>query len=207
MPTIIRPRNPDEPKHLSNGVPQVLYQAKIGALLALPMLEDQGEGYIERVFEQYVRPPGVRAITVNEKNEIFLQHEFRYEKGDFDWRLPGGKVFDSFDDFFPYIGKNIPEEMILNAAVKELREEAHLDAKPSYFIKKICGATVQWDLYYVVMQEPTPYQIDYIEKDGHHNKETAWLSLEKVEAMCYSGEINEAQTAIALLQWVKKRNK
>lgn len=41
------------------------------------------------------RPPGVRAIIINENNQILLSKEFRYELNTFDYRLPGGKVFDS----------------------------------------------------------------------------------------------------------------
>lgn len=37
------------------------------------------------------RPPGIRALIVNEENQILLSKEFRYELNDWDYRLPGGK--------------------------------------------------------------------------------------------------------------------
>lgn len=46
------------------------------------------------------RPPGIRALIVNkEKKQILLSKEFRYELNNWDYRLPGGKVFDSLNDY------------------------------------------------------------------------------------------------------------
>ena len=43
------------------------------------------------------RPPGVRALILNKNDnqKILLSKEFRYELDKWDYRLPGGKVFDT----------------------------------------------------------------------------------------------------------------
>ncbi|MBH41679.1 MAG: hypothetical protein CL685_03120 [Candidatus Magasanikbacteria bacterium] len=201
MNRIVRERKPEEPKHLP-GDPKVLCQAKIGALMEFPVLEDQGQGYIERIFEKYVRAPGCRVIAVRDKS-IYMQHEFRFEQNRFDWRLPGGKVVDKFEDYKQYIAKEISEEVVINAARKEFQEEAGLDAKEmTVFKRMVCGTTVEWDLYYILAKDVTDYEIEYVEEDGHHNQDTAWHSFEKVLELCKSGEIAEGRTVSALIQFI-----
>lgn len=53
-----------------------------------------------RVFEVARRAPGVRVIIANKaKEQILLTKEFRQELSDWDYRLPGGKVYDTLDDY------------------------------------------------------------------------------------------------------------
>ncbi len=44
------------------------------------------------MFETAVRSPGVRLIIVKD-NQMLITKEFRGELDDYDYRLPGGKVF------------------------------------------------------------------------------------------------------------------
>ena len=44
------------------------------------------------------RPPGVRLLIVKEGN-VLLTKEYRHEADGYDFRLPGGKVFESLRDF------------------------------------------------------------------------------------------------------------
>jgi hypothetical protein len=41
----------------------------------------------------------VRIIIQNEEKKILLTKEFRYELDAYDWRLPGGKVVDTLDEY------------------------------------------------------------------------------------------------------------
>src|SRR5690348_11852646 len=52
------------------------------------------------VLEVDRRAAGVRIIIPNkEDGKILLTREFRRELNNWDWRLPGGKVFDSLEEF------------------------------------------------------------------------------------------------------------
>src|SRR3989338_2160030 len=162
MSDIVRPRGPEEPVHLVNGEPVIIAEARIGAIVNFPVLEDQGQGYVQKMFEKYVRSPGSRIIAVKDK-KIYLQKEFRWEGEGYEWRLPGGKVVDSFTEFKQYVGKTIPEVIVIEAARKELREEAHLEAKRVRLFKKmICGTTVDWDLYYVIAEDVEKKELEYV---------------------------------------------
>jgi hypothetical protein len=67
-----------------------------GKIFELVQLE-QPDG---RIFEVARRTPGVRLIIPDYATEkILLTKEFRRELNDFDYRLPGGKVFDTLDEF------------------------------------------------------------------------------------------------------------
>ena len=202
MSNIIRQREPHEPKHLLNGEPEIVFQARIGAILNFPVLEDrEGKGYVAYTFEKYVRAPGTRIIAVRDQ-KIYLQKEYRFEQDRFDWRLPGGKVFDNFELYKPYITKEIPEEIIVKAAKKELAEEAGLQAnKLRVFDRSVCGTTVTWDLIYVIAEDISVLT-DRKEHEGEHFEQNKWCSFQEVEKMCKSGEIGEGRTVSALLKYI-----
>ena len=101
-----------------------------------------------KVFERARRAPGVRLLIENEKKELLLNKEFRYELWEYDWRLPGGKVFDDLVSYVSFLDtwKDMLEA-VKDAAKREWKEEAGVEAKIiEYYSKEICGATMEWDL-------------------------------------------------------------
>ncbi len=202
---IIRAREPHEPKIIANGEPIIVAEGKIGAIMQFPVLVDEGQGYTEKKFEKFVRSPGTRIIAVRDE-KIYLQQEARLEQNNVpDWRLPGGKVVDSFNEYKQYLGKEIPEPTILEAAAKELREEAGLESNNlTLFTKQICGATVEWDLYYIVAADAKPVNENVEHNEGEDIHSNAWLSFAEVLEKCKSGEISEGRTVAALLEFISK---
>lgn len=201
---IVRERQPGEPTIIPNGDAVIVYRGRIGALVTYPVLVDVGDGYVKKNFEKFVRPPGTRIIAERD-GKILLQKERRLEIDGFDWRLPGGKVFDTFEEFAPYMSSTIPEQIILDAAAKELHEEAHLKVNAvTLFDTRACGATVTWDLHYVVAtgisEEAAPDHSEGEEVAAH-----AWRTYEEVEQMCRSGEIQEGRSVAVLLQYISKQ--
>jgi len=201
MTNIIRVREPHEPKIIPNGDPVIFSEGRIGAIVKFPVLVDEGEGYVEKTFEKFVRSPGTRIIALRD-NTIYLQKEARMEQnGSFDWRLPGGKVVDTFEEYKQYFGKEIPLETILTAARKELKEEAKMEATDiSLLCKKTCGATVEWDLYYVIAKNLT--SVEHEHNEGEQIEDGKWFSFEEVKNMCETGEIDEGRTVGVLIQFL-----
>ncbi len=64
------------------------------------------------------RPPGIRALIVNNDNQILLSKEFRYELNDWDYRLSGGKVFESLNDYKVALENNTVMENVLETVPK-----------------------------------------------------------------------------------------
>ena len=192
------------PKIIPNGEPVIFAEGRIGAIVQFPVLVSDGKISQPKRFEKFVRPPGTRVIAVKDE-KIYLQKERRLEKGsEADWRLPGGKVVDTFEEYKPYLSQPIPEAIILVAAAKELREEAGLEAASlSLFSKQACGATVEWDLYYVLAEEVHEVASDHLEA-GEDIEESGWFTYSEVLEKCRFGEISEGRTVAALLQFVSK---
>lgn len=160
-----------------------------------------------RVFEVARRAPGTRIIIVDKVNgKILLTKEFRKELNAWDFRLPGGKVFDTLDEFevFRYTGASVEE-----AAAKKIREEALEEAgvevsAVQFVAKSACGATVEWDLY---VFETFDWQFH---EGGQQLKEDEVTDIagvglydyEEVKKMILCGDMQEHRIALILLQWL-----
>lgn len=206
MADIIRQRNEGEPYIIPNGDPFVAYQARIGAIVNFPVLEDQGgKGYIEQLFEKYVRAPGCRVIAI--KNEkIYLQKEKRLESNQFEWRLPGGKVIDSFEKYKQYLNTEVPDSVVLDAALGELQEEAGLTSNEmEIFQKRVCGTTVEWDLIYVVAKNAHDFELNRVHEEAEEMDGAGWFTFDEIELMCKTGEIYEGRTVSVLLQYIHQQ--
>lgn len=150
------------------------------------------------------RPPGIRALIVNkEQKQILLSKEFRYELNDWDFRLPGGKVFDSLDDYKNSLKIGDVLEHVEATVPKEVLEEIGLVVHNPKLLKiSHDGAGVVWDLYY--------YEITEYEKseNGPQLEENevidgfVWKSYEEIITLCKSGDIHEDRTMGMLLSYI-----
>lgn len=151
------------------------------------------------------RPPGVRALILNKNDnqKILLSKEFRYELDKWDYRLPGGKVFDTLDLYKEAIARNDVQKYVEESVAKEVLEEVGLIVKSQKLLKiSHDGAGVIWDLFY--------YEIkDYEESlDGAHLEENefvegyVWKSFDEIIKMCIEQKINEERSVGVLLSYI-----
>ena len=151
------------------------------------------------------RPPGVRALILNKNDnqKILLSKEFRYELDKWDYRLPGGKVFDTLDLYKEAIARNDVQKYVDKSVAKEVLEEVGLIVKSQKLLKiSHDGAGVIWDLFY--------YEIkDYEESlDGAHLEENefvegyVWKSFDEIIKMCIEKKINEERSVGVLLSYI-----
>lgn len=147
------------------------------------------------------RSPGIRLI-IPKGDKILLAKEFRHEIGDYDYRLPGGKVYDSLEEYNSALKSNVDiGESAKHAAIKEAREEAGIEVKDISFIhKSICGATVVWDLFYFVVNDFEQTSQELGEGEDITIEE---VDKEKVKEMCLDGTISEERSALVLLRYLK----
>ncbi|MFA6190327.1 MAG: NUDIX domain-containing protein [Candidatus Staskawiczbacteria bacterium] len=188
-----------------NGPEKIVYKGRIFEVVEQPM--KVGDKSI--VFEIARRSPGTRLIIVKE-NKILISKEFRSELNDYDYRLPGGKVFDTLEEY----NKNISEDILLfatNAAKKECREETGLVAKNiKHYATAKSGATVIWDLFYFIVDEFEENEVGQELETGEVIN-TEWKSFDEVKELCKDGKINEDRTLGVLfkffLQYPEKYSK
>jgi 8-oxo-dGTP pyrophosphatase MutT (NUDIX family) len=162
---------------------------------------DVTQGGKNMVFEKARRSPGVRLI-IPSGSRILLSREERHEIGGFDYRLPGGKVFDSLEEFHAGLAENPDLTAAAKAAaLKEAREEVGLEVRDaSFFHKSVCGTTVEWDLFYFVAGAFT--ETNQHLEDGE-DISSEFIEIEKVRRMCLDGSINEERSALVLLRYLE----
>lgn len=179
-----------------------VYQGKFFEVLTKKLLIDNQE----KIFETVKRSPGVRLIIIN-VDKILLTREYRYEFDDYDYRLPGGKVFNSLGEYNNFLntGRDI-KQAAQAAAAKEAREETGLIIENLEYLETVsAGATVIWDLFIFVArdfsQDSQGQQLEVGE-----DIEVFWKSFEEVKNMCLNGEIKEDRAVGVLLKYLIKNN-
>lgn len=159
-----------------------------------------------RVFELARRAPGVRLIVQNEQDQILLTKEYRQELQSWDYRLPGGKVFDTLEEYeqFRQSGEDILAVVESKAKV-EGSEEAGIQVDALDFYKKsTLGANVEWDLFVLTVLKWHKLSEGQSLEEGEQIETDNWFSHREVEEMILSGEMQEERIALILLQWIKK---
>lgn len=188
--------------------PNIRYKGKILRIVEQPVKLPNG---MKKIYEYAERSPGVR-IIVSDRSKILLTKEWRFETHNSDFRLPGGKVFDSIDDYTHAAmnpGFNI-NHFCKIAAQKELKEETtlyyDLDSFEKIHLSK-CGATIKWDLFYYLVEVPTQ-NIDRIKVETIEGEqiEVHWLSYHDVKELCFNGGIQEDRSVAVLLRYLHSHN-
>jgi len=160
-----------------------------------------------RVFEVARRAPGVRMIIFDKENQkLLLTKEFRHELNDWDYRLPGGKVFDNLNDFETHRARG--DDMLDAAkgqAIIEARQEAGIDITNLELYKKsVLGATVEWDLYVFEVTEWQKSEAGQELEDGEEIEADTWISTNEAKQMILDGKMQEERIALILLQWISQ---
>jgi ADP-ribose pyrophosphatase YjhB (NUDIX family)/ribose 1,5-bisphosphokinase PhnN len=163
----------------------------------------------ERNFEYAERSPWVRILLTDGKR-ILLNKEVRNEAKDWtDYRLPGGKVIDTIEEYTNFIenGGDI-SEAAQKAAAKELYEEADIRIEESNFEElhvSNAGATIKWDLYYFLAHLEEVQDAKNILTEEGEDIETGWYTYEEVQNMCLSGQIQEDRSVAVLLRYILQK--
>lgn len=178
-----------------DGPEKIVYAGKIFEIVEQPMRI----GEKRMVFEVARRSPGTRLMIVRD-NQMLITREFRPELGSYDYRLPGGKVFDTLAEYKQHASENILP-FAIEAAKRECREEAGLIAKNiTHFATAQSGATVVWDLFYFIID-------DFEESTGGQQLEAGeaievlWKTFDEVKTLCRDGRISEDRTLGVLFKF------
>ena len=160
-----------------------------------------------RVFEVARRAPGTRIIVHDQTTgKILLTKEFRQELGEWDYRLPGGKVFDTLDEYaaFRASGDDITKAA-KQQAIREAQQEAGVEiATLDLYAKSVLGATVEWDLY---VFETSDWQLNVEGQElevGEKIEADQWVSYDEAKRRVLDGAVSEGRIALVLLRWLEE---
>jgi ADP-ribose pyrophosphatase len=184
------------------GPRDVVYAGKIIRVVRQRMRLPSGE---IQTWEQAERSPGVRVVVLN-GDGVLLTCEWRHEQQRYDYRLPGGKIFDSYDEFD--LCRDDPEALARacrRAAERELREEAHLRIDAAAFKPvhvSVCGATVNWDLHYFAAEIDASHSTPWRTTHEGERLRCEFHSPGAVLELFKSGAIGEDRSAALLLRLI-----
>ena len=152
------------------------------------------------------RAPGVRLIIIDGMN-MLITKEYRYELGEYDYRLPGGKVFDSLKEYKESISKKSDIlKCAIKAAKKECLEETGVIAKSvKLFQASKAGLTVAWDLFYFIVDD---FELSRHGQKLEHDEiiHPEWKTFWEVRKLCLNNKIQEDRTVGILLRFLLKNN-
>ena len=161
----------------------------------------------ERGWESANRPPGTRTIILStDSSQILLTKEVRTEHDrQVDWRLPGGKVADSWSDFAPLVGNNEAiDRAARDGAVLEVRQEAGIEissADLELIDVRRCGGKVTWDLWYFLANRWSEHSTGQDLEDDEEI-EVEWVAVERVKDLILNDSFKEDRTAAVLLRFL-----
>jgi hydrolase, NUDIX family len=159
----------------------------------------------DKGWERVVRAPGVRIILDDQNSgKILLTREFRHELDGYDYRLPGGKVFDSRADYQAARAQHIDIiQAATTKAVHEVQEEAgYTIVDPQLIHTSTLGATVKWDLYTFVATNFIKSDDGQQLEDGEVIQTDLWFSYGEVREMALKGDMREDRIAMVLLRYL-----
>jgi 8-oxo-dGTP pyrophosphatase MutT (NUDIX family) len=179
---------------------EVLYSGKLIDVVARTLQVTKADAETVYAIEVARRPPGVR-ILVHDGGRYLLLKEFRSELGRWDYRIAGGKVFETQAHHLAYLATG--EDMmhpVSKALINEAREELGIDVRSSRLIRKSsAGATIAWDLYFFEIltydelpQGPNPEATELLA--------TEWHDHTTVLNMIERGDFSEDRSIGVLLQ-------
>ena len=179
--------------------PKEVYEGKIVGVKRQLMKEPTRE--IE--YEWAYRSPGTRGLIVKD-NKILITKEYRPSQESYDYRIPGGKVFETLKEYQEVLKKG--KEHITHAAkeriiIECLEETGIIVNKLNHIHTSKCGATMRWDLFYYLItdfeEHPQGQELDHGEII-----EPIWKTFEEVKEMCINKEIKEDRTVAVLLRFI-----
>ncbi len=153
----------------------------------------------EFVFEIAKRSPGVRLI-VCDKDKILLTKEYRKELKWYDYRLPGGKVFNTLAEYNKN-KKNIKKHALV-AAKRECEEEVWLIPQdPKLYYISTAWATVEWDLYYYIVKKFKRHA-KWQQLEVGEYIDVEWKTKKEILALIKKWEMNEDRSVGVLLRYL-----
>lgn len=184
---------------------QIVYQGRIIEVVN-QKVNTQGK---EQIFEYARRSPGTRLIIISPEKKILLTKEYRMEVEGFDFRLPGGKVFDALVEYnnFLQAGEDIiPKAQ--QAAMKEAVEEVGIDAEEiHHFGTSKVGSTVVWDLIYFVVSKYKHRETGQELDGAGEDIEVVEVSIDEAKEICLDGRMQEDRSVAMLLKYLHSLGK
>lgn len=153
-------------------------------------------------YECVCRPPGTRALVIRD-GKILLNHEFRYELNCWDYRLPGGKVYDTFTEYMTALNRSTINSDIIRKMLQESLEESYIVVNGYRFLNVAhAGLTVEWDLYYFLVNDFIVKPNYSIQKSEFEFIEPQWFNYTEALKLCLDGNVSKTRSAFEIMRYI-----
>jgi 8-oxo-dGTP pyrophosphatase MutT (NUDIX family) len=185
---------------MSNKNEKIVYEGKMIEVVQ-ESVEKNGQAVL---YERARRAPGVRLIIRTPKGNFLISKERRHGLKEIDYRLPGGKVFDSLSDYKDFLKSGEDIKSKTEEAVKrEGIEEAGIEPlQMEHYVTSACGGSLEWDLYYFVVNT---YKEVGQQLEIHEEIETVEVSSEELKELALSGKMQEDRSVAVILKYLHNK--
>ncbi len=183
------------------GEERVVFKSRLFAIARTPMRKDDGTIVY---FEKVIRGPGVR-VLIEKESKILIAKEYRYEFEGYDFRLPGGKLFEDIDSYLKNKGSDILKKAKRTAEKECLEETGWIVKIKKHLYTTNKSATIDLPLYYL-SAEPVEQKNNSEYKEYGEDIEVLWKTKKEVLNMCLKGLIREEMTAAFLIRYLSGKD-
>lgn len=159
----------------------------------------------EKGWELASRAPGTRLMIIRETAqgpEMLITKEFRQSFNDYDYRLPGGKVVDTLQEYLELKTTDQVWEKLQEAVRRESEEEAGIVPESMEIYQATRqDATVQWNLYFMLIKDFK----EVGQKANEHEEEDIkphWMGLEEILRLCMAGHVQENRSRAVIYDFI-----
>lgn len=185
---------------------EIKYQGKMFEVVEF----EAKPGYI---YETAVRAPGVRLLIEYTKDNqlgLLMTQELRRgrEENILDYRLPGGKVFDSLIEYNKANQENIDilEQASKQAVIEAEQEVGVIGGNFTPIAIAKAGGSVEWDLYYFSVKNFTLGDQNLTDEEKIDNIKVVFLTVKEIFEKLKNKEINEGRSADVIWRWLAENN-
>lgn len=182
---------------------KIVYQGKMIEIVHENIIAPNGK---EITLERGRRAPGVRLIIETPNGQFLISKEERLKTGT-DYRLPGGRVFDSLIDYNNFLATSPSNEDMLKkaeeGAVREGMEEVGIrPTEMEFFYLSKCGGSFEWDLFYFVVKK---YEI--VGQNLEENEQIEVMEISRKELLKLAAtKMQEDRSVGVILKYLNKQN-
>lgn len=147
----------------------------------------------------------MRLILKDAEGKFLLTREFRSELNSHDYRLPGGKVYDTLREYLTARGNTASlQEAVMCAAKLEAKQETGVDEIRDLriFTRSTAGASIEWDLYYLTGIIAAMGAQELEEDELERGIDVGFYTREQVLEMLRRGDISESRTVGVLFRYL-----
>lgn len=164
------------------------------------------------IFETAVRAPGTRLLVEYEKSGEFgllMTRELRHDREGsvWDYRLPGGKVYDSLQEFNSAKENNndLDTDTLKAAKLEAVQEVGVKDGDFSKISVSKAGGSVEWDLHYFLVKN---VELGNQELEDHEQGEieVIFLNIPEIFEKLKNGEIKEGRSATVIWDYLARKD-